>query len=385
MTQPLRVLHVIERMDRGGAEALLMNLYRAIDRDVIQFDFMVHTTEKAQYDDEIRALGGRIFRVNRFYGYNPYSYRRAWNKFFTEHLEHGMVHGHIASSAPIYLGVAQKFGRTTIAHAHSDTNGPGLLGFALGVVNRFTPRVTDYFFACSAQAARHRFGASVTDQPNYYFVPNGIDTAEYAYSPRARERVREEFELGGTPVVGHVGRFDPQKNHMFLIDVWRRILDNIPDARFLLVGDGPLRGKVENKIAEAGLNDRVILTGVRTDVPDLLSAMDVFCFPSIHEGLGIVVLEAQASGLPSVITDTIPPEVDVTDQVTRLALNQGTQVWADMVANLLASPAVRDAVSAKQVADAGFDVNQVASWLTDFYLTHNFERRGQTPGQSSPM
>jgi len=369
MTQPLRVLHVIERMDRGGAEAMLMNLYRAVDRDVIQFDFMVHTTHKAQYDDEIAALGGRIFRIHRFYGYNPVSYWAAWKKFFTDHPEYGIVHGHITSSAAVYLRVARKFGLTTIAHSHSEDNGPGLLGLGLDIVQKFIPRTTDYFFACSDQAAVNKFGSGVLSRPNYHFFPNGIDTSRYVFDPTSRERVRTEFGFGDAPVIGHVGRFVHEKNHMFLINVFESLVRIRPDARLLLVGDGVLRAKAEKKVAELELESSVVFAGIRPDIPDLLCGMDVFCFPSTHEGLPVSVVEAEASGLPTVLTDTLSPRLTITDRVHRLGLDQGPQAWVSMLADLAATPGIREEGSAHQVAQAGFDVRDTAAWLTDFYLS----------------
>ena len=369
MTQPLRVLHVIERMDRGGAETMLMNLYRAIDRNAIQFDFMVHTTDKAQYDDEIASLGGRIFRIHMFLGYNPATYWAAWRKFFTAHPEHGIVHGHITSSAAVYLRVAHRFGRTTIAHSHSEDNGPGLLGLGLDIAQKFIPRTTDYFFACSDQAAVDKFGSGVLSKPNYRFFPNGIDTNRYVFDPEARERVREEFGFGDAPVVGHVGRFVLEKNHEFLIEVFASLLGINPQARLLLVGDGVLRPKVEKKVKDLGLGDSVTFARVRSDIPELLCGMDVFCFPSIHEGLPVSVVEAEASGLPVVLPDTLSPQLTITDRVTRLGLGEGALVWAGRLNELLAATGIRDERTAHQVGEAGFDVRETAAWLTDFYAS----------------
>jgi glycosyltransferase involved in cell wall biosynthesis len=346
---------------------MLMNLYRTVDRERIQFDFMVHTDQAGSYDAEIEALGGRIYRVPLFTGVNLVRYRGAWNRFFNEHAEHSIVHGHIGSSAAIYLRMAHRRGRVTIAHSHSNSTGPGIGGLLLRVAYLPVPSVADYLFACSDEAAMTRFGRRACERQHYHVVPNGIDTEAYVFDPATREQVRTELGLHGEAVIGHVGRFTQEKNHTFLLDIFRAVAEVVPRVRLLLVGDGPLRPAIERRVAEAGLGGRVICTGVRTDVPRVLTAMDVFCFPSVYEGLPVAIVEAQASGLPVVMADSVPRTAIATDLVTRLSLDESPAHWAHVIAEALARGITRGRPSADAVARAGFDVRQTADWLTQFY------------------
>jgi glycosyltransferase involved in cell wall biosynthesis len=346
---------------------MIMNLYRAIDRRRIQFDFMVHTNQRADYDDEIEALGGRIYRVPAFWGFNPLSYQAALRRHFTNHPEHRVIHGHIASCAALYLGVARQFGRTTICHSHSSSNGNLLEKLLLGVAHRPIPRVADYLVACSDDAACNKFGKDAHHRANYRFIANAVDTEAYAFDPQARAEVRQELGLGDATIIGHVGRFVDVKNHLFLLEVFRDYRAKNSQAHLLLVGDGHLRPTVEKKAAELGLSPFVTFTGVRGDVSRLMSAMDLFCVPSKYEGLPVVTVEAQACGLPTLISTGVPDQAVVTDLARRFPLLDGAEGWARHIETALAQAPPHRGLGAVQVAQAGFDVKTTAAWLADFY------------------
>ena len=365
--RPIRILHVIGRMDRGGAETMIMNLYRRIDRERVQFDFVENCSHHAAFDDEIFALGGRIYHCPRYAGTNHFAYCRWWNRFFQEHgSDYTAVHGHLGSTAAIYLSAAKRNGIYTIAHSHN-TYGNGSGDLLYRIYSFPTRRIADRFFACSVKAGLDRFGEKVTSDPTRFSVlNNAIETEKFRYDPQERERVRKELGLGDSIVFGHVGRFLPQKNHEFLMEIFREIARQCDCAKLLLIGDGPLREAVAQKARDYGLDDRVLFLGVREDVAPFYQAMDVFLFPSLFEGLGIVAVEAQTAGLPCVISDTVPEECVLTDDlVTVCRLEDGAKTWANTALSVV-SDGRRD--HAGQVAERGFDISATAGRLEQFYL-----------------
>lgn len=361
-----RVLVVIGKMDRGGAETIIMNLYRNIDRQKVQFDFAIHTNKKCDYDDEIVAMGGRIFRFPEYKIYNSFSYKKAWKKFFTEHAqEFCAVHGHIGSCAAIYLTEAKKHNIFTIAHSHSCMNGiGGLLFRVLCFPQRF---IADYFLACSYEAGVDRFGKKVAQNPKIYkTLNNGIDAKAYTYNVETRNRYREEFGVQDKFVVGHVGRFTYAKNHKFLIDVFVEIKKIRQDAVLVFAGRGELEEKVKKQIVDYNLQDSVIFAGVRSDISDLLQMYDVFVFPSIYEGLGIVLVEAQATGLPCLLSSNIPDLACVTPNCKRLSLKESTCNWAQATLEIYNNTKRENTYDL--IKSSGFDITAVAKELEDIYM-----------------
>lgn len=362
MSNPIRILHVIGIMDRGGAEAMIMNLYRNIDRTKVQFDFVENEGEEAAFDAEIRSLGGRIYRCPRYRGKNHFAYTKWWNQFFREH-SYPIVHGHIGSTAAIYLSIAKKHGAYTIAHSHSAGGGSGFYRlFAFP-----TRYIADHFFACSADAGISRYGRKVASDANRCQVlNNAIDTGKFTYDPRTGKQVRNMLNIPDDAlVIGHVGRFVDAKNHLFLIDVFEQVRSRRPDAVLLLVGDGELRPRIEAAIARKHLEDAVIMTGIQPNVWDYYQAMDVFVFPSVYEGVPVSMVEAQTAGLPCCVSANVPRETAITDLVGFISLEEGAQRWADHVLRRAAEP--RRHMGAEMV-QAGFDVAATSRWLEDFYM-----------------
>lgn len=362
MSAPIRVLHVIGYLNRGGAEAMLMNLYRNMDRTKVQFDFVENDGEEAAYEPEIRALGGKIFRCPRYRGKNHIAYTRWWEDFWQAHSgEYPIVHGHIGSTAAIYLSIAKKHGVYTIAHSHSTG---GSLSYRLfAYPTRF---VADHFFACSRDAAISRYGKGVgRNVSRCQVLKNAIDTEKFSFSPEIRKTVRKQLGIGeNTLVVGHVGRFVKAKNHPFLLESFRCIHARQPDSVLLLVGDGDLRPQIEAQIAQYHLQDAVRLAGERADTWNYYQAMDVFLFPSHFEGLGIVTLEAQTAGLPCFVSDGIPEEAGVTDLFRRLPLAWSAEAWAQQVLAHAFTPR-RD--RSGELKKAGYDIGTTSQWLENYY------------------
>lgn len=362
----IRVLHVIGAMDRAGAETMIMNLYRAIDRDSIQFDFLVHEDRECDYDEEIQELGGRIWRAPRFNGANYFAYRKRVRQIIDEHPEDEIVHGHIGSCAPIYLSEARKLGRVAVAHSHAQHYplSPMELVFrALTFPTRFT---ADEFLACSWQAGSDRFGGAVVDGDHFHVLSNGIPLDRYANSPENHLRAKKALGLEDSFVVGHVGRFVSVKNHEFLIDAFEQVTLARPDSKLLLIGQGELQDEICQKASRSGLGDKVIFYGSTDDVPAVLKAMDVFVLPSLSEGLSMASIEAQAAGIPVVLSDGVPEATAIAPTAQRLSLELGPERWASEILS------IRDfeprwAESLSDVRKAGFDINDSARWLSAFY------------------
>lgn len=356
--EPIRILHVIGVMNRGGAETMIMNLYRNIDRTKVQFDFVENTNQTGIFEKEITKLGGRIFHCPHFNGKNIFEYRRWWNHFFIKHKnEYSFVHGHIGSTAAIYLASAKKYGIKTIAHSHSTYTGFRLRQSIYKIMSYPTRYVADYFFGCSKDAAVSRFGNRV----KYKVLNNAIDTKQFEYT------IPREFPFtSGKTVYGHIGRFTGEKNHEFIIRVFSEIQKRMPESVLLLIGDGPLRKEIENEVNKAGLNANMLFLGIREDIPELLSSMDLLVFPSKYEGLPVTLVEAQTSGLRCLISDVISDEtVLVPELITKMSLQQSAAEWADKAIEL----SYYDRRSyCQEVSAAGFDIQKNAKWLQEFYL-----------------
>lgn len=363
----IRVLQVVGKMDRGGIETFLMNVYRSIDRQKVQFDFLtVSTDTPGAYDREILELGGRIYQIpSRRQGWlRQY---RALHRFFKEHPEHLIVHAHVSSLTNVApLRVASKHGvKCRVIHGHSTNQGGSKIHQYLHRVNRLNvDKYATDFFACSELAANWIYPKSIIRRDQYRVILNGIETSQFAYNEIARENTRNQLGVEGKYVVGHVGRFHPVKNHQFLIDVFARLLASERDSVLLLVGDGKLRTDIEKKVRSLGLSDKVMFLGVRSDISDLLQAMDVFVLPSFHEGFGVVLVEAQAAGLPCYVSSTVTREVDITGLVEFIDLNDSIEVWADTV---LERKDLQRKTMDKVVRAQGYDIEQIARCLQIWY------------------
>lgn len=328
-----RILQVIGIMNRGGAETMIMNFYRAIDRTKYQFDFLVFSDKTGDYDAEIEKLGGKIYRLPVFKIYNYFSFKKSVKKFFSEH-HWEVIHGHIRSSASIYLEEAKKHGSYAIAHCHS-TDGECFIIKTLYHMLTYRIRyVADYFMACSVEAGVAGFGKKVENSDRFMVLKNAINCGDYQYNEERHIALKKKFQLEDKFVIGHVGRFVEVKNHDFLIDVFNEIQKNRSDAVLVLVGRGNLEKQIKEKAKKLGIDEKVKFMGLRSDIPDIMNLFDIFIFPSHYEGLGIVGIEAQAAGLPCVFSDNIPQEAIITDNVIKLSLNEKANTWAEAIINI---------------------------------------------------
>ena len=362
---PIRVVHVIGKMIGGGVEQVAMNYYSHVDHARVQFDFIITDDSTVVVENKkiIEALGGRLFVVPAYQRLR--TFEDSLYALFIEHPEWRIVHSHMNSLSVFVLKQAKRAGiPVRIAHSHS-TSGKG--EYAKNAVKALLKTQANRYpterFACSRYAGEWLFGKGA----DFEVVYNAIDLRRFSFSAEARAKARADLGLvGGQFAVGHVGRFMAQKNHAFLIDAFEQVARRREDAVLLLVGTGEAEACVESSVAERGLSGRVRFLGQRTDMPDMYAAFDAFVLPSLYEGLGLVGVEAQRSGLPCLLSDAITREVDVTGECVFLPIDD-TAVWADAICGLEGrSDADRSAVDDAAFDD--YDIERRGAWLTEKYL-----------------
>lgn len=355
MSSLIRVLHVVGRMNRGGVETWLMHVMRNTDRSRFAFDFLVHTAESSAYDAELRSLGARIIPCLRP---QSLSYPVRLLRALRRHGPYDAIHSHVHSFSGVVLATAAAAG-VPIRIAHSHNSLPSArLSLARRSYVRISARLLKLFatrgLAVSRLAAEDLFGPLWMNDSRWSVQHLGIDLEPFQ---ETLDPHRIRLELGIPPgafVVGHVGRFDPQKNHCFLLSIAAEAIHHRADARLLLVGDGPLRASLELRAKQLGIHDRVIFAGLRSDVPRMLRAMDVFVMPSLYEGLPLAAIEAQASGLPVVLSDAITPEVMVAaDRCQALPLSASIQEW---MSALFQRPRQEPCVAVAEIKTSSFNV-----------------------------
>lgn len=356
-----RILHVFGTLNRGGAETLVMNIYRNIDRSKIQFDFVVHHEEEGAYEEEVRKLGGKVYRVPNYKGTNHFAYKKAWDKLLKDHPEYKIIHCHKESIVALVMDEAKKNGRIAIAHSHNTQNIPGFKGKVMDVLNKNVDAKADYRFACSVDAGYWMFGRD----KDFTVIDNGIEVENFTYKPQIREKIREKLGFSDKKVLGHIARFNKQKNHSFLIDIFADLVREDDNYLLVLAGVGDLKEEIEKKVRDLGIEDKVIFLGSIGYVNELLQAIDIFILPSLYEGLAVSTIEAQAAGLKCLLSDTIDKNSKITDLVKFIPIVQGTGPWTKEIHKAL--PYQREDTS-EMIKKAGFDIRETAQRLSDFYL-----------------
>lgn len=367
--KPIRVLQVVTTMERAGLETMLMNYYRHIDRTKVQFDFLKHRDGVHAYDEEIKALGGKIYTVPAFNPLNTNGYFNALDVFFREHNEYRIVHSHLDCLSAVPLRYAKRYGvPTRIAHSHVSKMTFDLKYPVRAFYRVQIPSVATDMFACSDTAGKWMFG----DRP-FRVISNAIDSAAFCYDTDRADHLRKENNLDGKFVVVHIGRFDPVKNHSFLLDVFREIANQNDNCILLLAGVGTTMDEMKRKVEAYGLKDKVRFLGSVDNVPDLLQMSDAFVFPSKYEGLGISLIEAQAAGLPCFASKgCVPVDADVTDDVQFLSLENGAKAWADRILEERKRTRQRKS-NIQALLDSGYDISVEAEKLQEFYIQRYME------------
>ena len=371
MREPIRVLQVVTHMNRGGLETWLMNVYRQLDREKVQLDFLCHRLEPGEYDEEILSLGGKIHRIPPLSLKRFFTYFKNLNTFFSQHPEYTIVHSQLnAMSTPIVWAAKKNAVPVRIAHSRTasakrDLKLPVRMFFKL-----FLKRYTTHTFSCSRKAAIFLFGKRHTAAGKVRLFNNAVYPARFTYNETIREQTRDELDLSDKLVVCHVGRFSYPKNHVFLIDVFEKILLKQPNAVLVLVGDGELRTEIEERCGLNGVSERVLFVGKTSEVSKYLQAADVFVFPSHYEGLPNSVIEAQAACLPCVLSDSIDNGVQITGLVQMLSLQKGASLWADAVLEAVKKAPKRKDMQ-EEIRLQGYDMNVVSQELQQFYCSFN--------------
>ena len=363
--EPIRIAHIVGKWVGGGVEAVVMNYYRHIDRNKIQFDFLCDDDSTNIPYDEIKKLGGRIILVPPYQ--KVFKYHKELKRIFKEN-KYKIVHSHINTLSVFPLFAAKCAGvKVRIAHSHSTTNKTEWKKNLLKLVLRpFSKVFATNYMACTEHAGRWLFGNKEYVKGTVFILNNAIDLDKFKYDEKVRAKKRKELGINDdTLVVGHIGRFVQQKNHDFLIDIFGEIHKRNSNSILLLIGQGPLMEEINNKVINLGLNNCVKFLRQRNDVNDLYQVMDTFVFPSIYEGLGMVLIEAQCSNLPCFASSEVPSIAKVTDNLFFISLSQKANIWADMILKKVGYSNRKS--NKKEIKDSGYDIKEESKKLLNKY------------------
>ena len=328
MDKPIRILNVFGELNRGGAETFVMNVYRNLDKQRIQFDFLVHSESEGTFEKEIIQNGGKIYRVPNLSIKNIFIYLKDLDAFFAEHSEYSIIHNHLSETGLFVMRSAKKSGiKSRICHAHSVSSGINSKTFVRFIMKKFIRCYSTINLACSAEAGKWLYGKN-----SYKIIHNGIDFNMFVYLEENRNKIREELNITNKFVIGHVGRFVLQKNHIFLINVFEKIKKENDDAMLVLIGEGVLLDRIKEIVQQKQLENSVIYLGSLQNVNQYYSAFDVFVFPSKYEGLGISLIEAQVSGLPCFASNTVSKETCISKKIYYLPiLKKSISEWGNRI------------------------------------------------------
>lgn len=374
----IRILHIVGIMNMGGLENLLMNIYRQIDRNQIQFDFLVTREQKGIFDDEIKSLGGKIHNVPHLAKVGLIQYQKNIYNFLKQHQEYRIVHCHRDAMCALYLAQAKRANiPIRIAHSHNINlaEGINIKGILTTLIKKyfmlFIHRSATHYFACSKEAGEWLFGKKVAGK-KLSIIRNGIDTNRYIYEKRIAEDIRKSLEIDNeTLLIGHVGRFDTQKNHEFILQVFDKVQKELPKAMLCLIGNGRLERDIKQRVEVLGLEKKVRFLGIRKNVNEFMMAFDIFIFPSLFEGLGIVAVEAQATGLKCLVSDKVPEEADMDVGLIKYLSIKDINNWIkcinDLSSNKREAREVRRS-DQESIKKRGYDITTTIQQLEEFYL-----------------
>ena len=383
-SKPIRVLQVFTILNRGGAESMIMNYYRNMDRNKVQFDFLVHRQEEGAFEKEIRSLGGKIYHLPTLGPFmSKKEYKNQLSKIIIDN-NYLIIHSHLNAFNTYVLRVVKEFNiPVRIGHSHivlPDVNFSFLFNSKIRTVEKMKTIYKQYiktavkklatdYFACSIDAGIWLFDNKNIDKIKV--INNAIDSNKFEYSQHKRNLIRNELKLNDTFVIGHIGRFNIQKNHNFLIDIFYKTKELNKNSKLLLIGEGELMQGIKQKVKKLNLENDVIFTGVQDNVSDYLQAMDVFVMPSFHEGLPVTLIEAQAAGLPVIASDVVTREVKITNLIEFVSLIKDAEYWAKIL--------LKHTVDFKRnkmsdvIIKKNYDIKQNVLDLQEFYLNKIME------------
>jgi glycosyltransferase EpsF len=364
-----RVLHIVSAMDRGGAETLLMNVYRNLDRSKLQFDFIVHRDDQGDYDNEIRILGGKIYNVPSLRIVGPISYIKKLSEIMSS-TSYIAVHSHTDYQSG-FPALAAKIARIPhrICHSHSNNwpmNDSFKQKFLLKGLQSLIRYSATQYCSCSQEAGAFLFGQNAVENNKVTILKNGIDLSQYLDETITKSSLIRELGLDqDAKIIGHVGKFSKSKNQSFILKVLKELV--LKDKRYvaLLVGDGPLKEKVQQEAENMGLSKHIRFLGVREDIPRLMKTFDVLLFPSIFEGFGIVTVEAQISGTPCIMSDSVPISTDMgLGLVMYLSLEEHPEKWGEEVGKAISLQKPEKEALVKALSEKGFSIQQnIEEWM----------------------
>lgn len=368
MEKPIRILNIVPNMRAAGIETFIMNVYRNIDREKVQFDFIVHNKERKFYDDEIEKLGGKIYRFSYKDDKNLFKYIKDLNSFFKKNKEYKIVHGHMQSMMPLYLYIAKRNNvPVRICHSHNNSYEKSLKGFILHIFSRFSKFFSTQNFACSNVAGKYMF-----NNREFEVINNGINIAKFKFNQTKREEIRKSLGISEDEILlGNVGRMEKQKNQEFLLEVFKDVCDKNDNFKLLIIGTGSLEEKLKEYAKKLDIYNKIIFLKNKDNVNEYMYAMDMFLLPSLYEGLGIVLIEAQIAGLYCLTTkNTVANETRITENIKYLNL-----IKKDWVEQIL-SYKFNDRNIAIDEKIKQFDISHIAKMLEEkYYYLYGLEKK----------
>lgn len=363
----IRILHVLHGLNRGGIETLIMNIYKNIDRQKVQFDFAIVEKEKCEYEDDVYSLGGRIYRLPTISLPTILSFCREFGKLCRNYT---IVHSHWNTLSSLILMIARTNDvKYRIAHSHIAKYSSGIKGLVKRILRIFINHFSTHQFACGMDAGVFLFGSDFTLNESYKVIKNGIEVDKFRYNPHIRQLIRSQMNISErTFVVGHVGRIGEQKNQIFAVEIFAEIVQRNPDSLLWFIGtgtDGYVQ-EVRNKAVELNVDNKITFIGSVPNVNEYLNAFDIFLFPSLYEGLSVALIEAQASGLNCYTSDAIDRNSKVTENVIFNSLSEHPSIWAERI---LANSNIKRNDTKEDLINAGYDIIDTANWLENFYLS----------------
>ena len=360
-SEPIRILEVVNCMNRAGLETVIMNYYNRFDREKVQIDFLTHRNYSGAYDEEIQKLGGKIYRAPRLIPGNYIRYYIWMKKFLKSHPEYVVVHSHIDTMSFFPL-LAAKLNHIPVRISHSHSTKLDV-DFKLPIkymAKLLLPYVSNNYWSCGEEAGKFLYG-----KKDFFIMHNACDLKKFKFDKEIRNFQRKKYNLENKFVIGHVGRYIYIKNQTFLIDIFVEILKSNPNSTLLLIGSGNDEQMLREKVKKLNLEDKVLFLINRSDVNDLYQAMDTFIMPSLFEGLPLSCVEAQTNGLPCFISDKISKETLMTSNIKMISLDNNAEKWAEAI---LSSDLKRNKNSLKEISDKGYDLDRESKKIQDIYI-----------------
>lgn len=363
MNRTVRILQIVPNMQMGGLETFIMNVYRNIDREKVQFDFLVHYMEVKHFDSEINKMGGKIYRFPLRDNNNIFRYIKEIDSFYKEHNEYKVIHCHMSSIGYINFLIAKKNGiKVRIAHSHNNLTDSTIKGRLKRIMMLPYKYISTLNFACSKSAGEYLYG-----KKNFEVIPNAIETEKFQYNAIIRKKIRKQLGINDeTFVIGHVGRFNVQKNHKFIIKIFEEVLKREQNSYLILAGEGELKEEIHAMVKNEKITDRVKFLGNRNDVNEIYQAFDIFLFPSLFEGLGITLIEAQIAGLKCFTSyGVVAEETKITDNIYFIDLKASAEFWAIQI---LKNKKYNRRSYLIEGRDNGFEIKELAKKMEERYI-----------------